>query len=42
MRELGTRHESVWKNTSEQNVPIESFHGIPRREYGWSHEFTRI
>ena len=42
VRALGIRHESVWKNTPEQNGHTRSFHGTPRREYVWPHEFARI
>ena len=42
MQELGIRHEFIWKNTPEQNGHTGSFHGTPRREYVWPHEFARI
>ena len=37
---LGIRHESVWRNTPEQNGHVESFHKTLKKEYLWPHEFA--
>ena len=42
MQTLGVRHEFIWRNTPEQNVHVESFHGTLKGEYGWPHEFARF
>ena len=39
---LGIIHEFIWKNTTKQNVHVESFHLTLKREYILPHEFTRF
>ena len=42
MQALEIRHEFIRRNTPEQNVHAESFHGTLKREYAWPHEFARF
>ena len=41
MQAPGIRHEFIWKHTPEQNGHVESFHGTPKNECVWPHDFAR-